>query len=224
MKNSSDNTTSVIPIPTIRRLPLYHSFLLTIKKNERKYISGPDIAKELNVHSTQIIKDFSYIKVKGKPKVGYEIDTLIKILEEFLGFHIKRKAFIVGIGNLGKALIKYHEFHNEGMDIIAGFDIDSKKLKKNINSLNLYHIDKFKERISETPVDIGIIVVPADQAQKIADTMIKYGIKAIWNFSATPLSASDNILIENTSIDSSLAMIKWKLHENKPLIYKNRVL
>ncbi len=224
MHNTNDNEAPGIPVPTIRRLPLYHSFLITIKNKERKYISAPDIAKELHIHPTQITKDFSCINVKGKTKVGYEIKILIKILEEFLGYHILRKAFIVGLGNLGTALIKYHEFHNEGMEIIAGFDIDSEKLKTKINHLKLFHTDKFKERINETPVDIGIIVVPADQAQKTADLMIKCGVKAIWNFSACPLSAPDNIIIENTSIDSSLAMIKWKLHKNKPLIYKNRML
>ncbi len=224
MTGEKNNKTTIIPIPTIRRLPLYHSFLLTVRDKENIHISAPGIAKELHIHPTQIIKDFSYINVKGRTKVGYEIKGLIKILEDFLGYHILRKAFIVGIGNLGIALIKYHEFNNEGMEIIAGFDIDSDKLETNINNLELFHINNFKERINKTPIDIGIIAVPACQAQEIADLMIKNGVKAIWNFSATPLSAPDNIIIENTSIDSSLAMIKWKLHENKPLIYKNRVL
>ncbi|MCF6184136.1 MAG: redox-sensing transcriptional repressor Rex [Bacteroidales bacterium] len=224
MKNTKDNKASGIPVPTIRRLPLYHSFLLTIKNKERKYISAPDIANELQIDPTQIIKDFSYLNVKGKTKVGYVTSVLIKILEEFLGYHISRKAFIVGIGNLGSALIKYHRFHNEGMEITAGFDINPEIINTKTNNLKLFHIDQFQEKINETPVDIGIIVVPADQAQKIADLMIKSGVKAIWNFSGTPLSAPDNIIIENTSIDSGLAMIKWKLHENKPLIYKNRML
>jgi redox-sensing transcriptional repressor len=162
--------------------------------------------------------------VKGKTKVGYETKILIEILEEFLGYHILRKAFIVGVGNLGVALIKYHEFNNEGMEIITGFDIDSDKLKTQINHLKLFHVDKFKENFEKTPVDIGIITLPADQAQKTADLMIECGIRAIWNFSATPLSAPDNVIVENTSIDSGLAMIKWKLHQNKPLIYKNRIL
>ena len=219
MKDSKE-----LPVPAIRRLPLYLSFLKSFDNNEKKFISAPEIAKELHIDSTQITKDFSYINVKGKTKVGYETDILIKVIEDYLGYKILRKAFIVGVGNLGMALIKYSEFYNEGMNIIAGFDIDSEIVVNKINDLELFHIDKLKEKFDKTPVDIGILTVPANQAQKIANIMIECGIRAIWNFTPIPLSAPDNIIIENTSIDSGLAMIKWKLHRNKPLIYKNRIL
>lgn len=226
MINTKDNKngTSGLPAPTIKRLPLYLSFLQSIKNKERKFISAPDIAKELHIDSTQITKDFSFINVKGKTKVGYEIDKLIRVIEDFLGYHELKKAFIVGIGNLGMALIKYNKFSKEGLEIIAGFDVDLEKVESKINHLKLFHIDRFKECYDKTPVDIGIITVPADQAQKAADIMIKYGIKAIWNFSAAPISAPYNIIVENTSIDSGLAIIKCKLNKNKSLIYKNRKL
>ena len=224
MKITQNYKSSGMPVPTIRRLPLYHSFLVTIKNKGKELISAPAIAKELHIHPSQITKDFSYINIKGKTKVGYETKILIEVLEEFLGYHILRKAFIVGIGNLGMALLKYHEFYNEGMEITAGFDIDPEKLKTGINNLKLFHVDKFKENFEKTQVDIGIITVPTNQAQKTADLMIKCGIKAIWNFSATPLSAPDEIIVVNTSINSDLVMLKWKLQENKTLIYKNRIL
>ena len=219
MQNTKD-----LPVPAIRRLPLYLSFLKSYEKNDTNHISAPEIAKELHIDSTQITKDFSYLNVKGKTKIGYETNTLISVIEDYLGYHRLRKAFIVGVGSLGVALIKYGEFHDEGMDIIAGFDIDTGIVENNNFDLELFHINKLKERFDKTPVDIGIIAVPAIQAQKIADKMIGCGIKAIWNFSPTPLSAPDNIIVENTSIDSSLAMIKWRLNRNKPLLHKNRIL
>lgn len=226
MKSTKDNKKkgSGLPAPTIRRLPLYLSFLKSITNKERKFISAPEIAGELHIDSTQITKDFSFIKVTGKTKVGYETDNIIRAIEVFLGYNEPKKAFIVGIGSLGMALIKYNEFSEEGLEIIAGFDIDTEKIGMEINNIIIFNINKFKEIFDKTPVDIGIITVPADQAQQVTDTMTKCGIKAIWNFSATPISAPDNIIVENTSIDSGLAMIKWKLNENKPLIYKNRIL
>lgn len=214
----------MIPVPTIRRLPLYLSFLKSIKNKEIKFISAPEIAKELHIDPTQITKDFSYIKITGTTKIGYETTKLISVIEQFLGYHILRKAFMVGIGNIGIALLKYNDFSEIGLEIIAGFDIDTEKVGIEINKIKIFDLDKFKESFDKTPVDIGIITVPADQAQKVADTMISCGIKAIWNFSTTPISAPDNIIVENTSIDSGLAMIKWKLNKNKPLIYKNRIL
>lgn len=226
MKKTLDNKNSktIIPVPTIRRLPLYLSFLKSKKNEAINFISAPKIAKELQIDPTQITKDFSYLKIAGKTKIGYETKTLINVIEDFLGYHVSRKAFIVGIGNLGLALLKYNEFSKERMEIIVGFDIDDKKIGQVINGIKILNIHDFKKKYTQTPVDIGIITVPADQAQRVADIMTNNGIKAIWNFSARPVSAPDNIIIENTSIDSGLAMIKWKLNNNKHLIYKNRIL
>ena len=220
MKNNGKNTTG-IPVPTIRRLPLYLSFL---KNLERTFISAPEIARELHIDSTQITKDFSFINVRGKTKIGYQTSEIIQIIEEFLGYHEPKKAFLVGIGNLGLALIKYNAFSKEGLKIIMGFDINKEIAGTKINNTKILNINKFEENFSKTPVDIGIITVPSGHAQKVADIMINCGIKAIWNFSATPISIPDNIIVENTSIDSGLAMITWKLNKNKPLIYKNRIL
>ena len=215
---------NIVPVPTIHRLPLYLSFLKSIKTLEVKHISAPEIAKVLHIDSTQITKDFSYLNISGKTKIGYETINLIKVIEDFLGYHIKRKAFIVGVGNLGLAILKYDEFAIEGMEIIAGFDLAFKKANTEENNIKIYNVDEFANRAKITPVDIGIIAVPAQEAQKVADLMVNSSIRAIWNFSARPVSAPDYVIIENTSIDAGLAMIKWKLNKNKPLIYKNRIL
>lgn len=214
----------MISIPTIRRLPLYLSFLKSIRNNELKQISARAIAIQLQIDPSQITKDFSYIHITGKTKIGYNIETLISRLEDFLGYHRTRKTILVGIGNLGLAILKYIEFSEEGMDIIAGFDVDTKKIGKKIRGVSIFNMVQLEQIYTKTPADIGIITVPFDQAQIVADEMIKCGVKAIWNFSSRPISAPKNIIIENTSIDSGLAMIKWKLNKNKPLIYKNRVL
>ena len=226
MRKIKDSKTKegVVPVPTIRRLPLYLSFLKSRKNKEKKFISAPEIAKELFIDPSQITKDFSHIDITGKTKIGYDSASLIIVIERFLGYHISRKAFMVGIGNLGVALLNYNEFIKEGIEITGGFDISANKIGTTINGIKVQNTDKFKECFDNTPVEIGIITVPAHQAQKVANIMIDCGIKAIWNFSALPVSAPDNIIIENTSIDSGLAMIKWKLNRNKPLIYKNRIL
>ena len=204
-----------LPLPTIRRLQLYLSFLKSSEKNDKQFVSAPEIARELNIHSTQITKDFSYINVTGKTKVGYETDVLISVIENLFGYHNQNKAYLVGVGNLGIALIKYNTFNKEGLEIIAGFDIDSEKIGVKINKIKIFDANKFKQNIEETPVAIGIITVPANCAQQVADLMIKCGIKAIWNFTGTNITAPDNVIVENTSIDSGLAMVKWKLYKDK---------
>lgn len=226
MKKRKDNNDKKvnISVPSIRRLPLYLSFLKSIDNKENKFITGSEIARKLSVDPSQIIKDFSVIKIKGITRVGFEIKTLIKVIESFLGYHIHLKAFIVGVGNLGTALISFNEFYLEGMEIIKGFEVSSEKIGKEINNVKIFNIDTIEDHLLETGVDIGIIAVPPNQTQKIADLLVKCNVKAIWNFSTMPISAPNDVIIENTSIDSSLAMIKWKLNKNKPLIYKNRII
>ncbi len=223
MKNKI-NKKAIIPAPTIRRLPLYLSFLKSAKNNKVEFITAPEIARELLIDSTQITKDISVLNITGKTKVGYETKTLINVIENFLGYHIKRKAFLIGVGNLGKSLMKFSDFYGEGLKIIKGFDVDTEKIGKEINSIKIYNVNTIKEHFMKTPIDIAIITAPPGQAQKIANLLIECNIRAIWNFSTMPISAPNNIIIENTCIDSSLAMIKWKLNKNMPLIYKNRVL
>lgn len=222
MKLKSDKINE-ISVPAIRRLPLYLSFL-RLALNKQENISAPEIARALHVDSTQVSKDFSNLSINGKTKVGYDVRLLIGVMEDFLGYHISRKAFLIGAGNLGTSLIKYNEFHKEGIDIVAAFDIDPQVIGSENNGKYVLDLIKFKDTASHRNIDIGIIAVPPNQAQKIADLIVDSDIRAIWNFSNTPISAPNNIIIENTSIDSSLAMIKWKLNRNKSMIYKNRIL
>lgn len=208
----------------IRRLPMYLFFFKDLKHSKAKYVSAIKIAESLHIDSTQITKDFKSVNIKGKPKVGYEIEVVIGLLEKYLGYDILRKAFLVGVGNLGTALLSFTEFNMEGMQIIKVFDNDIKKIGKKINKTEILDIKTFELHNKNTPVDIVLITVPTDQAQSIADLVVECNIKAIWNFTTMPLSVIDEIIVENTCIDSGLAMIKWKLQNNMPLIYKNRVL
>ena len=212
-----------ISLPTITRLPLYLSFLCTLDNDGNDYISAPQIGKKLHIDNTLITKDFAAINIKGKRKVGYNIAELILVIKEFLWVEKERKAFVVGIGNLGKSLLGHKKFQSQNLNIIAGFDINE-EVGKTIEETKIYHLDNFKEIYKKTPVEIGIITVPEIYAQNIADLMVESGIKAIWNFSSIPITAPKNIIIENLSIDSGLAMILYKLNNNVSIIYKNRKL
>ena len=221
MKTNSKKTISGA---AIRRIPMYLFYLKSLQIKGLKYITAPSIGNVLDVDPTQIRKDFAEISIKGKTKIGYEISTTIEKIEIFLGYHIHRQAFLVGAGNLGTALLNYADFHTEGIEIIKGFDLDLKKIETEIKGVVIFDIQDIQEHFTKTPVDIAIIATPHNNAQEVLDFMIEVGVKAFWNFSTMPLSAPSDIIIENTCIDSSLAMIKWKLQNKMPLIYKHRVL
>ena len=201
-----------IPEPTVRRMPSYLSHLKILKSKGEMYVSAPQIAKNLNLEATQVTKDLSYTKIVGKTRVGYEISELITVLSEFLGFHQIKDAFLVGAGNLGEALIKYEGFKDFGLKIVAAFDINEKIVGKKIVGVDILHLDEFRNLAEKMNVVLGIITTPASEAQSVADLMVGWGIKAIWNFSPTTIKVPEGVIVQNTSIYSNLAVIFNKLN------------
>lgn len=201
----------ILPEPTIRRLPWYLTCLRQKLSHNVEYVSSTQIAKEINVDASQIAKDLSFLNIKGKTRIGYEVETLTRELEDFLGFNIVHKAFIVGVGSLGSALIQDSGLAQFGLSIVAGFDIDQALVGKPINGVPVYNIDEMSDRQKESATEIGILAVPADNAQDACDTMIACGLKAIWNFTPSRLKASNEIVIQNTSIYAHLAVMYNRL-------------
>ena len=211
MTTQIKKTVQGIPEPTIRRMPLYLAYLKTLDIKEKKHISAPAIAKDLGFDPTQITKDLGYTNVVGKTRVGFDIEELTIAIEDFLGFNKKNEAFLVGVGNLGSALMNYNGFDETGFKILVAFDSDPKIVGTEINNIKVLHIDTFQKLVKRMHVSIGIITVSDEFAQSIADHMVESGIKAIWNFAPTPIKESKNIIVENTSIYSNLAVIIKKL-------------
>ncbi len=213
MGTSKNKKTIVgIPEPSLRRLPLYLSYIKNNNFIERKFISATHIAKDLNLDSTQVTKDISFMDIIGKTRVGYDVLELIDTLEIFLGYRNTNNAFLIGTGNLGTALIKYGGFEKSGLKIIAAFDNDPQKIGSEIEKIKILPIDKFSNLVDRMHIKIGILTVPAGVAQEYADLMISCGIKAIWNFAPLPLKTNDETIIENTSIYSNLAVLLKKLN------------
>ncbi|HBK32984.1 MAG TPA: redox-sensing transcriptional repressor Rex, partial [Porphyromonadaceae bacterium] len=113
-----------IPEPALRRLPWYLSYIKLLKKHGQTNVSSTQIAKKINVSATQIAKDLSYVDVSGKTRVGYDIDQLIEVLEDFLGFKKTHKAVLFGVGSLGAALLSDSGLEQYGLKILAGFDVN----------------------------------------------------------------------------------------------------
>lgn len=201
-----------IPEPTIRRMPKYHDYVKRKKSEGEVQLSAPRIAHRLKLDATQVTKDLAYTGITGKPRVGYNVDDLLKAIENFLGFNHLDHAFLVGAGSLGTALIGYPGFDEYGVKIVAAFDNNPKKIGTEIRGVPVMHTDKFRDLAKRMHIVLGIITTPADQAQQVADLMVSWGIKAIWNFSPVNIIVPDEIIIQNTSIYSNLAIIMNKLH------------
>lgn len=206
------NTSLVVPKSTLSRLPLYYSHIYKLQQVGEKYVSAAAIAQSLNLNPVLVRKDLSGVSsVEGKPRAGFEIDTLLKDLSEFLGYNKVDEAILVGVGSLGRLILTNKEFSSMGLDITVGFDKDPNLVGLQIGSKYILPMEKMESYIKRTGVKIGIITVPADQAQSVCDQMVECGILAIWNFAFTLLNVPQGILVKNENLPSSLAVLSQQL-------------
>ncbi len=202
-----------IPEPTLRRLPWYLAYVKLLQGNGDTVVSSTQIAKEINVDASQVAKDLSFVNVSGKTRVGYEIDALVKTLENFLGFNSQHKAFLFGVGRLGTALMIDSGLIQYGLDIVAGFDIRADITGQLINGKPVFAMESLPEKQKEYNAEIGIITVPVEKAQEVADFVTGNGISALWNFTPFRIAVPEPIVVQNTSIYAHLAVMFNRMNE-----------
>lgn len=203
----------IVPEPALRRMPCYLSYLKLARKAGQKVISSTNIARDMGIDPTQVTKDLSYTSIVGKTRVGYEVDLLIEVLEEFLGFKVLDEAFLFGAGSLGIALLHDLGLRQYGLKITAAFDINPQVVGKEIEGVKIYHVNEYA-RMQDSGIRIGILTVPLDCAQKTAELMVNGGIKAIWNFTPVVIKLPNEIVVQNTSLYAHLAVMFNRLHSN----------
>lgn len=209
---SRRDTSLVVTKSTLSRLPLYYSHIRKMQQQGEEYVSAAAIAQSLNLNPVLVRKDLSGVSsVEGKPRTGFEIDTLINDLSDFLGYNKVDEAILVGVGSLGRLLLTNTEFASMGLDITVGFDKDPDLVGLQIGNKYILPMEKMEHYIKRTGVKIGIITVPAEQAQAVCDQMVECGILAIWNFAFTLLNVPDGILVKNENLPSSLAVLSHQL-------------
>ena len=206
------NGRKIVPVPVLKRMPTYLSFVKTLQKQGERHVSSTRIAKYMGIDATQVTKDLSHTGISGKTRVGYEVDQFVAVLEDFLGFNRVNNAFLAGAGSLGCALLQDKGLRNFGLNIEKAFDVDPAKVGQKINDVEVLHIDRLAGMPAECNVAIGIITVPADCAQEVADLMVAQGIKGIWNFTPARLKVPPYVTVQNTTIYTNLAILFNKLH------------
>lgn len=191
-----------IPDKVVNRLSLYH-FILEDLKEDEQYISSTKIAHLLNIDNSQVRKDIKYLDNSGKCRVGYDVQQLKHAIEKCLGFEQKRGAFIIGAGNLGSALAKYDSFKDYGLNILAMFDNDKKKIGTKINGREVYDISKLGNLASKMNVEIAILTIPREFAKDTAKYLTDAGIRYIWNFTPCVLDVPKDVKIWNENLIGS---------------------
>ncbi len=201
-----------VPEPTLRRLPWYLAFVKLMKGKGEAFISSTQIAKEINVDPSQVAKDLSFVNISGKTRVGYDINALVDVLEDFLGFTSQHKAFLFGVGSLGASLLHDTGLSQYGLEIVAGFDVREGLDGGMINGIPVFHMDDFPAKQKEYGATIGVITVPVEKAQEVTDRIIEGGIKALWNFTPFRIRVPEHIVVQNTSMYAHLAVMFNRLN------------
>lgn len=201
----------ILPAPTLSRLPGYLAYVSLLKEEGVEYVSSTQISKEINVDASMIAKDLSFLNIKGKTRIGYEVATLEHKLQEFLGFKRGHNAVMIGVGSLGGSLIQDSGLAKYGLRIVAGFDVRKELIGSNICGVPIYDMAEFGRLIRKLDAGIGIIAVPMDVAQKVCDEIVAAGIRALWNFTPMRIKAPSGIVVQDTSIYADLAVMYNRL-------------
>ncbi len=210
-KVNVSRTPDILPEPTLRRLPWYLAYLSTLQRAEVATISTTRIAEALDVDPSQIAKDLSFLGIRGKTRIGYNVEELRRALRDYLGFDRSHNAIMMGTGSLGAALIADSGLLRYGLNIVAGVDINPQLIGSEINGVKIYHRDSTAELVRSLSIKIGIIALPVEAAQQAADDLAAAGVRAIWNFTPSRIRVPEGVVISNTSIYSHLAVMYNRL-------------
>lgn len=202
--------TKKISKSVLKRLPGYLAYLKSMPENSPPNISATALAGALGMGEVQVRKDLAMVSDGGRPKIGYLRESLIEDIEQFLGYDNTTDAVLIGAGKLGQALMGYKGFDEYGLNIMAAFDRNP-KMEKTEEGKPVYPMSKLEQYCRTHKVLMGIITVPPEGAQEVANQLIAGGIKAIWNFSTTHLDVPANILVQNENMATSLAVLSVHL-------------
>ena len=197
----------------IKRLPRYYRHIKQLADSGVTRVSSNKIASVLNITASQVRQDLCNFGGFGQQGYGYDVVKLKNELAVILGLDKEYDMIIVGAGNIGRALAGYKGFVDDGFFVRALFDIDPRCTY--INGIKVYEMDLLEAYLKQNNVDIAIIATQKDSAKSVADELIKYGVKSIWNFAPVELEVPEGVTVENISMSESLYVLSFRSKNNK---------
>jgi redox-sensing transcriptional repressor len=186
-----------IPDIVVGRLPFYLRTLRLLAAEGQEITSSSDLGTRLGLTSAQIRKDLSYFGEFGKQGLGYNIPFLVDQLRRILKVDRVWEVVLVGFGDLGRAIAHYHGFHDRGFEIRMAFDSDPAKIGQSLAGFTIDDMSTMVEKVNAAKIRIAMLAVPATSAQKVANLLVKAGVKAILNYAPTNLSVPQGVAVQN---------------------------
>jgi redox-sensing transcriptional repressor len=203
----------IIPRKTIYRLSIYLRCLARLRENGIGTVSSEALAKAAGVKSTQLRKDLAYFGTFGTRGLGYDVPELSQRIADELGTSRLQPVILVGVGNLGLALLSYRGFEKEGFEIVAAFDAEPRRRRDKEIKQPIYGMDKLQEFVRAHGVKMAVLTVPAAAAQEVANSLIRTGIAGILNFSPIVLSVPEEVMVNNVNLAIELENLSYFTQE-----------
>ncbi|WP_163652090.1 redox-sensing transcriptional repressor Rex [Listeria sp. PSOL-1] len=209
-----DETTR-IPQATAKRLPVYHRYLKYLHESGKERVSSAELSEAVKVDSATIRRDFSYFGALGKKGYGYNVSYILEFFSRTLSQDKQTNVAIIGVGNLGMALLHYNFMKNNNIKIIAAFDVDAKKVGTIQQGIPIYHFNNMEEILKENNVEVVILTVPSEEAQITVDKLLEANVKGILNFTPARISVPKQVRVHHIDLTTELRTLIYFL-ENYP--------
>ena len=195
----------------LERMPIYLNYLKSLQ-NHTQNISATKIANALGLGEVSVRKDLAKVSDGGRCKLGYVCGELIHDIETFLDVKHLTNVVIVGKGEMVQSLLGYEGFFSSGINVLGAFDMDCQEQKMAGDKI-IYPVSALGTFCVKYGVEIAMLMVPADAAQMICDQVVESGVKAIWNFTPTYLKVSDDVVVQNENMTTSIIKLKMQIKE-----------
>lgn len=200
----------------IKRLPRYHAHLEELQAAGVMKISSKDLGNKMGLTASQVRQDFNCFGGFGQQGYGYRVSNLIDSISSILNLDVKKTAVIVGVGNLGQAIMNNFSFVKAGFELIAAFDNDKSLIGKEVSGVKVYDVAELESFCRQNSPDVGVLTLPKQFAHETAARLCDCGIKGIWNFTNIDLHLEiDTVPVENVHFVESLMVLSYRLGEKK---------
>jgi redox-sensing transcriptional repressor len=196
---------------TVRRLSLYLRYLEECETEGTATLSSAALAARGGTTSAQVRKDLSFFGSFGKRGLGYPVGELAQRLRQILGLDRRYRLVVIGAGRIGRALVRYRGFRERGFDIVGLYDRDPAKIGVRCDALTTLDQAELEQHLAREPADIGVIVTPADQAQEMADRLVRCGVRAILNFAPVQLVVPSHVALKHVNLTLELEALSFAL-------------
>lgn len=199
----------------IRRLPGYYRHLKELEAEGIMQISSQELGARMKQTPSQIRQDINNFGGFGRQGYGYNVTHLKECIGEIMGLSERHNMIILGAGSIGNAIVHYPTFRREGFVVKAMFDIDENKVGQEVCGVQIQHMDSLEAYVAENPVDIAVLALPVEVAQKTINRLDECGITAVWNFAPVDLEHPDRMIVMNVHLSDSLKVLSYKMaHRN----------